>query len=67
MVDQPAVLKEALKVLRKHETFEKSLGRAVRRYGGNYEDYIALMSEVRDRANRKGIDLLEAAKELSKN
>lgn len=67
MKDTAAILRQTLKEMRRNETFEKALGRVIRKNGGTYQDYIELVSAVRDRAHKKGRDLLEAAKELSES
>lgn len=56
-----AILQEALKDLHKNETFERALGRILRRHGKGYDEYLEIMGSVRARAKREGIDLLEAA------
>ncbi len=56
-------LKEALRS-RHEEPFEKSLGRAIRRSGGTYADYVDLMARVRERARTGKTDLRRAARSL---
>jgi hypothetical protein len=58
------VLREAFRSRHK-ETFERSLGRTVRRHGGSYADYMKLMSEVREKARREKTDVREAARRLA--
>jgi len=58
------VLREAL-ALRPNETFERALGRAVRRNGGDYADYLAIMTEIREFGRAKKLNLEEAARGLS--
>jgi len=60
----PEVLREAL-ARRKGESFERSLGRAIRRHGGDYADYVAIVSKVREAAEAHHVDLWEAAKILA--
>lgn len=57
------VLQEALS-LRQKEPFERSLGRVVRRHGGDYADYLAIIADVREHARAKRMDLREAARAL---
>lgn len=58
------VLREALRS--KHdETFERALGRAVRRNGGTYADYLQLISRLRDKASADRVDVRTAAKDLT--
>ncbi|MFQ6060007.1 MAG: hypothetical protein ACE5KV_01760 [Thermoplasmata archaeon] len=59
------VISEALGDLHKNETLERALGRFVRRYRGNYEDYLEIISSIRDLAQRKRIDLIEAARRIA--
>lgn len=56
------LLEEALKDLHKNETFERALGRILRRHGEGYEEYTRIISAVRNRARRDDVDLLEAAR-----
>ena len=58
-------LAEAVKDLHKEETLERALSRILRRYGGTYDEYIRIMGEVRELANREKITALEAARKLS--
>jgi hypothetical protein len=60
------VLKTALKEKKEKETFERALGRAIRKEGGDFKRYIELIGKVRDYANLKRVDLLKAAKILVK-
>lgn len=60
------VLKEALKDKHRDETFERALGRAIRNEKGGFERYIRVISEVRNFAYKKKIDILEAARILAK-
>ncbi len=60
----PEVLREAL-TRRKGESFERSLGRAIRRHGGDYADYVVIVSKVREAAEARHVDLWEAAKILA--
>ena len=63
-VPETDVLKEALGY-RHEEPFEKSLGRAVRKFGGTYADYVDLIGRVRDRARADKTDLRKAARTLA--
>ncbi len=58
------VLREALRS-RHRESFERSLGRAVRNHGGTAADYIDLIAHVRERARRDRVELAEAARRLA--
>ncbi|MFQ5553125.1 MAG: hypothetical protein ACE5EW_05345 [Thermoplasmata archaeon] len=60
--DRGSVLREALKDLHKNETFERALGRILRRHGKGYEEYVEIIGAVRAQAKREGIELLEAAR-----
>lgn len=57
-----AFLEEAVKDLHKNETFERALGRVLRRHNLGYEVYLDLVSRLRERADREQIGLLEAAR-----
>jgi len=58
------ILKEALRS-RHEEPFERSLGRAVRKHGGSYANYVELMSRVRERAREDRVNIAEAARRLA--
>ncbi len=45
--------------------FEESLGRAVRRHGGSYADYVDLISCVRETARDRKLALRDAARTLA--
>ncbi len=60
-VSTSRVLKDAL-TYPANESFEESLGRAVRRDGGDYEAYVALISRVREAARDRGLSLRDAAR-----
>lgn len=59
------MIENALKRRRKNETFERALGKAVRRSGGKYADYIEIMSHIRDKREEKSLTLEEAAREVA--
>ena len=59
------IIAVALKDNHKKETLEEAVGRAVRRNGGKYEDYLRIMADIRELAYSKEITAEEAAKELS--
>ncbi len=58
------ILKDALGYP-SNESFEQSLGRSVRRHGGTYQDYVDLMSRVREAAKERKLALREAARYLA--
>ncbi|MGQ0798343.1 MAG: hypothetical protein ACT4OI_10860 [Methanobacteriota archaeon] len=58
------ILREAL-ALRPNETFERSLGRAVRRNGGDYADYLAIVTEIREFGRPRKLKLEDAARALA--
>jgi hypothetical protein len=58
------LLKEALRS-RHNEPFEKALSRAVRRSGGSFAEYIAIIAEVRDYGRTHDLDLRAAARALA--
>ena len=45
--------------------FEQSLGRSVRRHGGDYKDYLALMTRIRETARERKVSFRLAAQELA--
>jgi len=59
------LLAEALGDLQKAETIERALSRILRRYGGTYEDYVRIMSDVRDLATKEKLSTLEAARRIA--
>ena len=66
MAAQPTrseILKEALRT-RHGEPFEKSLGRAVRKLGGSFAEYVAIIAEVRDYGRVHKMELRDAARSL---
>jgi hypothetical protein len=58
------VLKDAL-AYPSDESFEQSLGRSVRRHGGSYQEYVELVSRVREAAKERKLSLREAARSLA--
>jgi len=58
------VLKEALRA-RHDEPFEKALGRVIRHLGGQYSEYLALITTVREYAHAHDLDLRQAARALA--
>jgi len=64
-VDDRRVLREAAGELRRGERFEEVLGRVLRRHEGAYEDYVRLITDVRERANKKNLTLAQAARDLA--
>jgi len=58
------ILKEALRT-RHQEPFEKALGRAVRKHGGSFAEYVALIAEVRDYGRVHKLGLRDAARSLA--
>jgi hypothetical protein len=48
-----------------NESFEQSLGRSVRRHGGTYQEYVELVSRVREAAKARKLSLREAARFLA--
>jgi len=55
------VLREAVERRQRREELERSIGRALRRRGLGFEVYIAMTSEIRERARRDGTTVDEAA------
>lgn len=55
------VLREAMRDLHSNETFEKALGRVVRKHGGTFKAYMELIDLVRKHARKHGTTLMAAA------
>jgi hypothetical protein len=64
-VDKNKVIADAMARRRKKETLERAIGKAVRRSGGTYEDYIDIMSHIRERREERDLTLEEAAREVA--
>ncbi len=63
-VSASTILKDAL-AYPDTEPFEASLGRSVRRHGGGYNEYIELITRVRENARDRRLSLREAARRLA--
>lgn len=59
------VLREAAKDQHSNETFEKALGRVIRKGEGTFEDYLGLIAQVRARAKKDKTTLGDAANALA--
>ena len=59
------VLAEAVRDTHPNETFEKALGRIVRKHKGTFRDYMDLITKVRARARKDDSSLADAAKALA--
>ena len=64
-MDRVKVIKDALERRRKNETLERAIGKAVRRSGGKYEDYIEIMSSIREVRKAEGLTLADAAQRMA--
>lgn len=64
-MDKSEVVRDALRHRHKKETLERAIGKAVRRIGGSYEDYIEIMSYIREKREAEKLDLLEAARKIA--
>ena len=64
-VQEMECLRSAVEKRRKDEPFERSLGRALRNEGLDFTVYVKLVSEIRELAKSKKIDLDAAALELA--
>ena len=58
------VVKEALDSQMRKETFEHAMGRAMRRRGLTYEQYVEVMSQIRETARKSKTKIEEAARFL---
>jgi len=61
------VLRKAVKNRHGNETLERALGRAIRDDKGDFKRYIRIISEVREYAHKKRINVIKAAKMLVKD
>lgn len=59
-----AAIEATLRNRRKDETFERALGKSIRRKHLSFSDYVGAISEIRERARRDSISLEEAAGEI---
>ncbi|MFQ6107291.1 MAG: hypothetical protein ACE5QF_06880 [Thermoplasmata archaeon] len=59
------VVRDALRRKRKKETLEGAIGKAVRRSGGTYQDYIEIMSYIREKKELERLTLLDAARRVA--
>lgn len=60
-MDKAKIIMDALERRRKNETLERAIGKAVRRSGGKYEDYIEIMSRIREVRRAEDLTLTDAA------
>ncbi len=64
-MDRAKVIRNALERRRKNETLERAIGKAVRRSGGTFEDYIEIMSRIREVRKGENITLTDAARRMA--
>ncbi|MCK5548733.1 MAG: hypothetical protein KAI64_06940 [Thermoplasmata archaeon] len=60
------MLKDALENKQENETFERALGRAIRKEKGDFERYIKVIGETRELARKRRVTLVQAARILAK-
>jgi hypothetical protein len=58
------ILREALEIQQRKETFERALGRAIRRHDVDFSVYVQMVAEVRDLALSNSVPLETAARRL---
>jgi hypothetical protein len=58
------ILREALEIQQRKETFERALGRAIRRHDVDFSVYVQMVAEVRDMALSNSVPLETAARRL---
>jgi hypothetical protein len=63
--EEKQVLRDAVEKKREDEPFESSLARQIKNHDLSYEDYIRLISDIRDFAKQNEVDLEEAARQIS--
>jgi hypothetical protein len=56
-------VRKAIGSMRKKDVFEKVLGKEIRRAGLDYEAYVRIISQIRDRARKEHADLTKAAED----
>ena len=61
------VIRNAIKNKHRDEPFERALGRAVRKDGGDYKRYLDLMADIREYARRRRVNVVEAARMIIKD
>jgi hypothetical protein len=61
---QLEILREALEIQQRKETFERALGRAVRRHDLDFSVYVQMVAEIRDLALSNSVQLETAARRL---
>lgn len=59
------VIKHALKNKHRDEPFERALGRAIRKDRGDFKRYLRIITEVREFARNKKVDVVEGAQILT--
>ncbi len=65
--EKAEIIWEALRDLHSNETLERAIGRYVRNHKKDYEEYIKLISEIRQLSQKKKLTLLKAAERLAKS
>ncbi len=60
------ILREAANIRQRKETAERAVGRATRRLGKDYDSYISAISELREFATRRKVDVDDALSLLLK-
>ena len=58
------IIREALEIQQRKETFERALGRAVRRHDVDFSVYVQMVAEVRELALSNSVPLETAARRL---
>lgn len=63
--EERAAIGEALRTQLRKEPFEKSLGRTLRRRDMDFDRYVEMVSEIRERARKDKSSLEDAARLIS--
>jgi len=58
------LIRDALKSWRRKASFESALSSTIRRRGGEFEDYLRIISEIRVKARNEGTKIHDAARAL---
>ncbi len=62
--EERKAVKDALDRQMRKESFEHALSKSMKRHGLSYEQYIEVMSQIREQAYKKKIGVEEAARAL---
>jgi hypothetical protein len=58
------VIQEALEVRLHHEDVERAIGRILRHHGSDFDRYLKIVGELRERAQKEGRPVEDVAREI---